>query len=252
MTLVEHLTELRRRVVISVIAIILGEIVGFWFAPNVISLLVAPLPGGKVQFITLGGGFLLYFKIALVFGIVIGLPVILYELWAFVSPGLTPRERREVLPLIPMSVIFFTLGLIVAYVTLPFAVAFLAGFQITGKAELFPTGEAYFGFVTVLFLVFGAVMEFPIVLVLLSKLGLIKAERLRASRRFVFLGITIFAVVITPGGDPVSPTVMTIVMYLLYEFTIFFLARQARQRAADAATDAAESPTDGAAGVPGG
>jgi sec-independent protein translocase protein TatC len=225
MTLVEHLSELRRRVAICIIVILIGGIVGFWKAADVISILVQPLPGQKVVFLALGSGFLLYVKIAIITGIVIGLPVILYQLWAFVAPGLTTNERREVLPLIPMSIVFFALGLAVAYVTLPFAVQFLAGFQIQGTAELLPTGEAYFGFVTMLFVVFGVVMEFPIVLVLLSKLGVVKAEKLRASRRYVLLGITIFAVVITPGGDPISPTVMTIVMYVLYEFTIFFLGR---------------------------
>jgi sec-independent protein translocase protein TatC len=146
--------------------------------------------------------------------------------------------------LIPLSVIFFALGLTVAYFTLPYAVQFLAGFQISGKAELLPTGEAYFGFVTMLFLVFGTVMEFPIALVLLSKLGVIKAEKLRASRRYVLLGIVIFAVVITPGGDPISPTVMSAVMYLLYEFTIYFLGRRSPDsEVAEAAGDS--DPTAG-------
>jgi sec-independent protein translocase protein TatC len=156
-----------------------------------------------------------------------------------VAPGLTERERRSILPLIPLSVVFFVLGLAVAYVTLPFAVQFLAGFQIEGKVELIPTGEAYFGFVTMLFLVFGLVMEFPILLVLLSRLGVIKLSVLRKSRRYVFLGIVIFAVVITPGGDPVSPTVMSAVMYALYEFTIFFLDRNKQLQ-----RDETQTPTD--------
>jgi sec-independent protein translocase protein TatC len=242
MTLVEHLSELRRRVFISILAIALGGIVGFWKAPDVITLLLQPLDqccGGKVQLLALGSGFLLYIKVAIVAGIAIGLPVILYEIWAFVAPGLTERERRSILPLIPLSVVFFVLGLAVAYVTLPFAVQFLAGFQIEGKVELIPTGEAYFGFVTMLFLVFGLVMEFPILLVLLSRLGVIKLSVLRKSRRYVFLGIVIFAVVITPGGDPVSPTVMSAVMYALYEFTIFFLDRNKQLQ-----RDDAQAPTD--------
>jgi sec-independent protein translocase protein TatC len=247
MTLVEHLSELRRRVFISIVAIALGGIVGFWKAPDVITLLLQPLDpccGGRVQLLALGSGFLLYVKIAIVAGIAIGLPVILYEIWAFVAPGLTQRERRGILPLIPLSIVFFVLGLAVAYVTLPFAVQFLAGFQIAGKMELIPTGEAYFGFVTMLFLVFGVVMEFPIVLVLLSRLGVIKLSVLRRSRRYVFLGIVIFAVVITPGGDPISPTVMSAVMYALYEFTIFFLARN-QQLARDLTEPEAESEPAG-------
>jgi len=225
MSLVDHLAELRRRIFICVAVIAVGGIVGFWQAPNIVTLLVQPLPNQKVQFITLSGGFLLYFKIAVVAGVVIGLPVILYQLWAFIAPGLTERERKGILPWIPFSVIFFLLGLGVAYVTLPYAISFLAGFQIPGTAELLPTGEAYFGFVTMIFLIFGTVMEFPIVLVVLNRLGIVNRDRLRESRRYVLLGIVIFAVVITPGGDPISPTVMSLVMYLLFEFTIFWLGR---------------------------
>ncbi|MEA2623680.1 MAG: sec-independent protein translocase protein TatC [Chloroflexota bacterium] len=242
MTLVEHLSELRRRVVICVVVIVIGGIVGFWKAPDVVVELLKPLPGQKVVLLSLGSGVLLYLKIALITGIGIGLPVIMYQLWAFVGPGLTPAERRQILPLIPLSVVFFALGLAVAYVTLPYAIAFLAGFQIPGSLELFPTGEAYFGFVTMIFLVFGTVMEFPIVLVLLAKLGVVRPERLRASRRVVLLGIVVFAVVVTPGGDPVSPTVMSVVMYALYEFTIFFLGRRPSEAPAD---DAEPGGTDG-------
>jgi sec-independent protein translocase protein TatC len=250
MTLVEHLSELRRRVFICIVAIALGGIVGFWKAPDVIVLLLRPLDpysGGTVILLALGSGFVLYAKIALVAGIAIGLPVILYELWAFVSPGLTTRERRSLLPLIPLSVVFFVLGLTVAYVTLPYAVQFLAGFQIEGKMVLTPTAEAYFGFVTMLFLVFGVTMEFPIVLVLLSRLGVVKLSWLRKSRRYVFLGIVVFSVVITPGGDPISPTVMSLVMYALYEFTIFFLARSHRLDLEDDAEvdDHAQPDVDG-------
>jgi sec-independent protein translocase protein TatC len=232
MSLVDHLAELRRRIFIMIVAIALGGVVGFWQAPNVILLLLQPLPApGKVQFLSLSAGFLLYFRIAVFTGIAIGLPVILYEIWAFVAPGLTERERKAILPWIPFSVVFFVLGMAVAYVTLPYAIQFLAGFQIEGKAELQPTGEAYFGFVTMIFLIFGAVMEFPIVLVVLSRLGIVNRDRLRASRRYVLLGIVIFAVVITPGGDPISPTVMSAVMYLLFEFTIFWLGRGGQQHA---------------------
>ena len=196
---------------ISLLAVAIGGVIGFWFATDIIKLMLQPLPDHRVVFLTLSGGFLLYFRIAIIVGILLGLPVILYELWAFVSPGLTERERRTARPWLPFAVIFFLLGTAVAYVTLPFAVAFLIGFQIPGSLEALPSAESYFGFVTMIFLVFGVVMEFPIVLVLLAKLGIVNVDRLRASRRYVLLGIVIFAVVITPGGDPISPTVMSAV-----------------------------------------
>src|SRR5690606_18782582 len=102
MSLVDHLAELRRRLFISILAVVIGGAIGFYFASDVQVLLLQPFlasnPGSEVQFLTVSGGFFLYIKISLVFGIVIGLPVIVYELWQFVSPGLTARERRAALP----------------------------------------------------------------------------------------------------------------------------------------------------------
>ena len=117
------------------------------------------------------------------------------------------------------------LGAAVAYVTLPYAIAFLTGWNIEGIAETTPSAESYYGFVTTIFLLFGAVMEFPIVLVLLAKLGILSVDKLKTSRKMVVLGITVFAVVATPGGDPISPLVMAGTMYVLYEFTIWMLSR---------------------------
>jgi sec-independent protein translocase protein TatC len=236
MSLVEHLSELRRRVAISIAAILVGSIVGFAIAPRVVTLLLEPLPpapgGGAVQFLTLSGSFYLHLRIAVILGFLLALPVVLYHLWAFVSPGLTPREREAARPWIPLTVVFFLLGAAVAYVTLPYAVTFLVGFQLPGT-EVRPSAENYFGFVMTIFLVFGLVMQFPVALVLLSKLGILTVERLRQSRRYVLLIIVVFAVVATPGGDPVSPIVMSAVMYLLYEATIVLLTRSGRPRVSD-------------------
>lgn len=239
MTLVDHLGELRRRFAISLGAVILFSIIGFIFAPQLITFMLDPLPGGEVVFLTLSGGFMVFLRIAIIVGIFLALPVILYQLWAFVAPGLTPEERKASLPWIPMSVVFFLMGVFVAWVTLPFAVAFLLSFQIEGTLTSLPSAEAYFGFVTFLFVIFGMVMQFPIVLVFLSKLGILDVTQLKDMRRYVLLGIVIFAVVITPGGDPFSPIVMSTVMYTLYEFTIFLLRRRKEQEATEA-TDVAE------------
>ena len=225
MSLVEHLSELRRRVAISIVAVMLGSAVGFWFAPAIIELLLRPVPDGRVVFLSLTGGFSVYLRIALIVGLLLALPVVLYQLWAFVAPGLTARERRAALPWIPMTVVFFILGAAVAYVTLPYAVEFLLSFQIIDTLESMLTAEAYFGFVTTIFLVFGVTMQFPILLVLLAKLGILGVDRLRHTRRYVLLGIVIFAVVVTPGTDPISPVIMSSVMYLLYEGTIVVLGR---------------------------
>jgi sec-independent protein translocase protein TatC len=228
MPLVDHLDELRRRLAISVVALLVAAAIGFWLAPSIIKLLLTPLPGGEVVFLTLSGGFMVYLRVAIVVGLLLSLPILLYQAWAFVAPGLTPSERRASLPWIPLSVVFFLLGVGVAWVTLPYAIGFLLGFQIEGSLTAMPSAEAYFGFVTFIFLIFGLVMEFPVVLVFLDRLGLLRVEQLRTSRRYVLFGAVVFAVVITPGGDPISPMVLAGTMYALFEFTILLLTRRHR------------------------
>ncbi len=234
MTLVDHLSELRKRIAISILVVLVLSAVGFYFAPQIIELLLTPLPGGEVVFLTLSGGFMVFLRIAVIVGVLLGLPVIMYQLWAFVAPGLTPEERRAALPWIPMSVVFFLMGVVVAWITLPYAVGFLLSFQIAGSLTSLPSAEAYFGFVTFIFLIFGLVMQLPIVLVFLDKLGILDVGQLKTMRRYVLLGVVIFAVVITPGGDPVSPLVLSGTMYALYEFTIMLLQRK-KPRAAPGA-----------------
>ncbi len=219
MSLVDHLAELRHRLVLSVLAIAVGAVVGLFLARDAIDVLKRPIPG-PLRFTDLGGAFMIQLKLALVIGLVLAMPVILYELWAFVAPGLTKEERRLARPWVPLALVFFCLGVAVAYIILPFAAGFLLSFQIPGTLEPIITAEAYFGFVTTLFIVFGLVMEFPIVLVLLSKVGIITSARLASNRRLVIVGITVFAVVVTPGGDPISPSVLGVVMYVLFEFSI--------------------------------
>ena len=234
MTLVDHLSELRRRIAISIVAVVIGAAIGFFFADPIIKLLLTPLPGGEVVFLTLSGGFMVYLRVALIVGILLALPVILYQLWAFVAPGLMPAERRAALPWIPMTVVFFLMGCLVAWVTLPYAVGFLLSFQIDGSLTALPSAEAYFGFVTFIFLIFGLVKQFPTVLVFLDRIGVLNVGQLKTMRRYVLLGVVIFAVVITPGGDPISPLVLSGTMYALYEFTIFLLQRRRTSEAADA------------------
>jgi sec-independent protein translocase protein TatC len=232
MTLVEHLGELRRRIFIALIAVALGTVAGFLLTPDVIRLLETPLRRA-VYFTSPTGALFVQLKIALMIGIGLGSPVAFYELWAFVSPGLTQRERTLLRPWIPLALVLGALGVTVAYVTLPLATSFLLGYQIPGALEPLITADGYFGFVTTIFLAFALVMQFPIVLVLLAKAGLVKLDWMRRNRRYVLLGIFVFAVVVSPGGDPYSPTIMALVMYPLYELTIWMIGRSSH------------SPTDG-------
>ncbi len=229
MTIVDHLAELRTRLVRSVLTIVAGAVIGFLLAPSIRHLLVSPLPADHQVLIVLGpgDGFAITLRIAISVGIILAMPVLLYQLWAFVSPGLTPSERRTLRPWIPLALLFFVLGVSVAWIILPFAIQFLLAFT---DASLVATLAAppYFDFVTTMFLVFGLLMEFPIVLYALARVGIVSSSRLRSSRRVIILGIAIFAAVATPGGDLVSPTVLGFTMYILFELTVVAIRRSGK------------------------
>jgi sec-independent protein translocase protein TatC len=223
MTLTGHLVELRHRLFIAAFSLVPGTIIGFILSGRIIHVLKAPLPTDK-PLVALGltEPFMIQLQVALVTGVILAMPVILYQFWAYVSPGLTPQERSAARPWVPMAMFFFAMGVGVAYFILPYASGFLFGFQ-TSDITLMLTAEDYFGFMTTLFLAFGLVMEFPIFLVLLSKVGIVTSQRLRRSRRMAILGVVVFANLITPGADFVSPAVMAIVMYALYEVSIVMI-----------------------------
>jgi sec-independent protein translocase protein TatC len=223
MSLAGHLVELRNRIFISVFALLPGTVLGFIFSGEIIHILIAPLPKGEylVAF-GLTEPFMIDLQVAVTVGAITAMPVILYQLWRFISPGLTDKERSTARPWVPLALVFFVLGVGVAYFILPYASGFLFTFQ-SQDIHLMLSAESYFGFVTILFLAFGLVMEFPIVLVLLSKVGIVTSKRLRSSRRMAVLGIVIFSAVVTPGADLVSPIVMAVVMYGLYEVSIVMI-----------------------------
>jgi sec-independent protein translocase protein TatC len=228
MSLTGHLTELRNRLLWSILAVAVGASIGFVFGDQLITFLQGQLPADvKLQQIELGDGFAIHLQIAFVVGVVLAMPVLLWHVWRFIAPGLTARERRAVLPWIPMALLFFLIGVTIAFVILPFASQFLLQFVPAG-VERNINIRSYFDFITSLFLAFGVLMEFPILLVGLSKVGIVTSERLRRSRRLTILAIAVFAAVVTPGGDLVSPFVLGLTLYVLYEGTVVFIRRSGR------------------------
>jgi sec-independent protein translocase protein TatC len=230
MSLVDHLVELRNRIVKSLLAIVAGSVVGFIFWEQIRNMLLDPLPVdpvtgvSQVQVLAPGDAFGIALRIALVTGVILAMPVLLWQGWAFISPGLTDAEKRTVRPWIPLALAFFALGVGVAYLVLPAAVGFLLSFtdnRLVGNLAAGP----YFDFVTTLFLAFGVVMEFPIVLFGLSRVSIVTSERLVRSRGVAVIGIFVFAAAITPGGDPISMLALGGTMYGLFEGTIFFIRR---------------------------
>jgi sec-independent protein translocase protein TatC len=233
MSLVGHLTELRDRLIKIVIAIALGSVVGWFLYVPIRNMLLDPLPPGVdgqpsfVQVLAPGDAFAIALRISVIVGIILAMPVILWQIWGFVSPGLTESEKRTVRPWIPLALLFFALGVAVAYLVLPAAVGFLLGFtddRLVGNLAAGP----YFDFVTTIFLAFGIVMEFPIVLYGLSRVGIVTSERLVKARGAALIVILLFAAGITPGGDPVSMLALGGTMYALYEGTIFFIRRSGK------------------------
>jgi len=224
MSLIDHLEELRRRLIIVVVAILLAAIVGFIFSRNVLLLLIAQLPEEyrDIQILGPADAFTAQLKVAGFLGIAIAMPILLFQLWRFVGPGLTPRERRLVWPGILAALVLFVLGVVIGYVVIPYTLRFLLGFA-EGLADPNLTIDGYIGFVTTMMLAFGLVLEFPIVLIGLARVGILSHRRLAAQRRWAVLAIVLFAILLTPGGDPISPLILSGVMFLLFEGSLLVI-----------------------------
>ena len=222
MSVVEHLTELRRRLVFSLMAIGAGAVLCFIFFEPIIDLMVRPYENQTDKVLYFTGpleAFLTRMKVAGYGGLVLASPVVLWHLWRFITPGLYPHEKRYAIPFIVSSVILFLCGAGVAVLTMPKALGFLLG--IGGpKLEPLLTAGNYLSLVFLMLLAFGVAFEFPILVVFLLLARILTTAQLRRWRRYSFLVIVIFAAVITPSQDPISLFAMAIPMYVLYEASI--------------------------------
>jgi len=221
MSLVEHLDELRSRVIVIAISVVVAGVLGFFLSEPIIELLRAPLPDGQDRLVQLGIGELLgvRLKVALYVGIGLSVPVILYELWRFVTPGLTRHERRFIWPLLAGAIALFVLGIGLGYLVMPYAVQFLLSLTLPGVDPLLRLSD-YVTFTLTVMLAFGLAFQFPIVLLLLGRVGILSYSFLSRRRRQAVLLIVLFAVIATPGGDPLSSAVLSLVMYALFEATL--------------------------------
>jgi sec-independent protein translocase protein TatC len=232
MSVMEHLEELRRRIMIAFVAILAGAVVGWFLYPYVLELLrdpfcqyleenpqVRPPAGCDLVFNSPVDAFLTKLKMVGFLGLIVALPVVLYQLWAFIVPGLTSREKKWSVPFILTSTLLFLGGAAFAIWTLPRALGFLLSFGGEFVVPLI-TFDRYVGFVTLVTLAFGVSFLFPVVLVFLEAVGVLSWQRLASWRRWTILGISIFAAVITPSGDPYTMLAMMIPMYVFYEASI--------------------------------
>ncbi len=221
MSLLEHLEELRSRIIVIAIAVALAAVAGFFLADPIITLLRAPLDASDANLIQTGVGeaFGVTMQLALMTGIAFAMPVILYEIWAFVTPGLTRPERRLVWPLLGVAVLLFAAGVALGYLLIPLAVGFLLDFAIEGVPPLIGLGD-YIGFVTMFLLAFGLALQFPVILFVLARVGILSYAFLSSRRRWVILLIGLFAILITPGDIVIGSFTLALVMYGLFEVTL--------------------------------
>ena len=224
MTLVEHLEELRRRLIVIVLSVLAAAVVGFLLSRTVLVLLRDRLPDEyqTLIFTAPADALTAQLKIAGFLGIAMAMPVILFQLWRFVGPGLTPRERRYVWPVIGAALLLFVTGVLIGYLVIPYTLRFLLDFSV-GLATPMLTIDGYIGFVTTMMLAFGLVLEFPIVLIGLARVGVLNYRRIASRRRWALLAIVLFAIVLTPGGDPISPLILSGVMFLLFEGSLLVI-----------------------------
>jgi sec-independent protein translocase protein TatC len=233
MTIVEHLEELRKVLIISFGAWLAGTIVAFIFNGFVLGLLLRPLKAvlqnshnivSTAIFTSPTEGLTVPIKIAAIVGFILALPVTLWQTWSFVSPGLRPVERKLVGPFIGSALFLFACGGAFAYFVMPIGLSFLANF-LGGNAIYFPDIDQYLSFFLLLVLVFGITFELPVVLVLLGLLRIISSQWLKKRRRGAYVIIILAALIVTPGADPFTPTALAIPLLAFYELSILILKR---------------------------
>lgn len=223
LTLVEHLEELRRRIIISLIVVAAVTIFAFPFAPKILALLKAPSAGsiGKLVYFDPAEAFMIHIRIAFFAGLAISMPVMLYQLWAFLSPALGPKTKRHGLLFLSSSITAFVSGASFGFfVLLPAAVKFLLGFS-TESLEPLISVSSYVSFALGLTLGSGLVFEMPVLSFLLSKMGVINYRVLRRVWKYAVIAIFILAAIVTPTPDIFNMTILAIPMLFLYELSIW-------------------------------
>src|SRR5579871_962401 len=249
--LLEHLVELRTRIVRSVIAFLICFIICFAFARPIFQFLTQPLsdalagqPNRQMIFTALYGQFFTYMKLAMFGGICIAFPYMAMQLWMFIAPGLYRHERKAILPFLAATpVMFFVGAAFVYYLMLPRAIQFFLSYEIPGGPntigiQMLPTVNEYLTFVTTLIFAFGFCFEMPVLLTLLGRVGIISSKGLASVRRYAIVGVFVVAAVVTPP-DVFSQLSLAIPLVGLYELSILSVKLIERQRAAEEAKTAA-------------
>jgi sec-independent protein translocase protein TatC len=222
MSVIEHLEALRRALIISLIVWGLATLLAFFISNPVIDFLIKRAGLEHAVYLSPTGGVFLRLKVSMYIGIVLAAPVVIQQVWWFVSPGLHQNERKFVLPMIVSTIFFFALGVAVAVYALPLYLKVLNSFAPPNVVYL-PDLAQFISFVLLMVIGFGIVFELPVVLFVLGMVRIISSHWLRKTRPYWFLGLGITANFLTPGADPVTPLIMFVPLYIFYEGTSLLL-----------------------------
>jgi len=241
MPVIDHLEELRSRLIKCFIAVIAGFIISYLFSQQLFSFLTYPLvkampKGGKLIYTSLQEAFVTYMKISFFAGLFLAAPVIFYQLWKFIVPGLYKRERTYVVPFVIAACIFFIMGASFAFfVAFPFAFKFFLSFT-TERIEALPSMKEYLSLCISLIIAFGITFELPVIMFFLARMGLVNHTKLKKSRKYAFLIIACAAAFLTPP-DMLSMFLLIVPLYILYELSILvvYFTREKKTPAEEAA-----------------
>lgn len=238
LTVVEHLDELRLRIVVSVAALAAAFGLCFWQNELLLELLVDPLPAGfEPTTLSPAEPFMTTVTVSLYGAFAIAAPVVLYQIWAFAGPALTRSERRVALPLLALVPLLFSAGVAFGYfIVLPAALKFLLHFNAS-QFDVQLRAREYFSFASLAVVLSGAVFQVPVVVLLLTRLGVVSVAQLRRQRRIAYVIIAVAAAIL-PGGDPVSMVMEMVPLVALYEASILMASLLERRRLAGAASRA--------------
>jgi sec-independent protein translocase protein TatC len=227
MSVIEHLEALRRVLIVIIAAWALTTIAAFFVSGQVVEWLVSRAGLGKAIYLGPGSFVLTRLQVALYIGLIVAAPIVIQQIWWFVSPGLHRHERRLTLPLIVASIVFFGLGVAVALYALPLYIRVLNSFAPPNVTYLADVTELV-GFILIMVIGFGVVFELPVVLIVLGMLRIISSRWLYKNRVWWFLALGIVANFLTPGVDPLTPLLMFVPLYIFYEASALILKLSGR------------------------